>query len=44
MKRLKLFEEYSNDPLQEAQDFLEDNFYHYWKIGDSKKHHKKQCQ
>lgn len=26
MKRLKLFEEYSNDPLQEAQDFLEDNF------------------
>lgn len=26
MKRLKLFEEYSNDTLQEAQDFLEDNF------------------
>lgn len=26
MKRFKLFEEYSNDPLQEAQDFLEDNF------------------
>lgn len=26
MKRLKLFEEYSNDLLQEAQDFLEDNF------------------
>lgn len=26
MKRLKLFEEYFNDTLQEAQDFLEDNF------------------
>lgn len=26
MKRLKLFEEYSNDSLQEAQDFLDDCF------------------